>query len=159
MNVTYRWRPEEKLSREREQHALIFWGGRRLVEEWGRENEWSGGRRGSSGGFDHLSCGDQPCNACCTPAGMCSAEWGGTCQASSGQGSDVMTDMCFKRMCLLAAVRVDCGGSAGREVETQWQVTAIIQTRWWLGVGCLQGKNWDLTVFQVYFESRDRISW
>lgn len=28
-----------------------------------------------------------------------------------------MTDMYFKRMCLLASVRVDCGGSAGREVE------------------------------------------
>ena len=127
---------------------------------WKSEEErMSGGRRGSSGGFDHLSSGDQSCNACCTPAGMCSAEWGGMCQASSEQGSDVMTDMCFKRRCLLAAVRVDCGGSAGRKVETQWRVTAKIQTRWWLGVGCLQGKNWDLTAFQVYFESRDRISW
>ena len=47
----------------------------------------------------------------------------------SEQGSDVMTDMCFKRRCLLAAVRVDCGGSAGRKVETQWRVTAKIQTR------------------------------
>ena len=42
----------------------------------------------------------------------------------------MITDIYFKMMCLLAAVRVDYGGGAGREVEeTQSQVTAVIQAR------------------------------
>ena len=42
----------------------------------------------------------------------------------------MLTDIYFKMMCLLAAVRVDYGGGARREVEeTQSQVTAVIQAR------------------------------